>query len=127
MYVDLIYFDIKHMNNLVHKELTDVSNELILDNARRASSMRLIIIRIPIVLGYNDSDENILNTARFAAKLGENLQRVELLPYHKFGTQTYSRLGREYTLIDVEPPSDDHMIKLKEIVESCGVRVQIGG
>lgn len=126
-YLDLVYFDIKHMDALVHKELTGVSNELILENARRASAMRPMIIRIPIVPGYNDSDDNILATARFTAELGENLKRIELLPYHKFGTQTYTRIGREYKLKDVEPPSDDHMKRLKEIVESCGVGAQIGG
>jgi len=127
-YVDLVYFDIKHMGALVvHKELTGVSNELILENARRASAMRPMIIRIPTVPGYNNSDDNILATARFATELGENLKRIELLPYHKFGTQTYARIGREYKLEDVEPPSDDHMKRLKEIVESCGVRAQIGG
>jgi len=126
-HLDLVYFDIKHINALMHKKLTGVSNELILENARKASAMCPMIVRIPTVPGYNDSDDNILATARFAAELGENLKRIELLPYHKFGTQTYSRLGREYTLKDVEPPSDDHMKRLKEMVESCGVRAQIGG
>jgi pyruvate formate lyase activating enzyme len=92
-YVDLLYFDIKHMDPVVHKELTGVSNELILENARQASAMRPMIIRIPIVPGLNDSDDNISATARFAAELGENLQRIELLPYHKFGTQTYGGLA----------------------------------
>ena len=89
--------------------------------------MRPVIMRIPIVPRLNDSDDNILDTARFARELGDNLTRIELLPYHKFGTQTYGRLGREYQLTEVEPPSDDHMERLKEIVESCGVRVQVGG
>ena len=89
--------------------------------------MRPMTIRIPIVPGYNDSDDNIFATARFAAELGENLKRIELLPYHKFGTQTYSRLGLEYKLTDVEPPSEGQMKRLKEIVESRGVRAQIGG
>jgi len=126
-HVDLVYFDIKHMDALVHRELTGVSNELILENARRASAMRPMIVRIPVVPGCNDSDDNISATARFAAELGENLKRIELLPYHEFGTQTYGRLGKEYKLADVDPPSDDHMERLKEIVESCGVRAQIGG
>ena len=126
-YVDLLYFDIKHMDALVHKEITGVSNELILENARRACAMRPMIMRIPLVPGCNDSDDNMLDTARFAAELGENLKRIELLPYHKFGTQTYGRLDRGYELTDVEPPSDDHMRRLKEIVESCGVGAQIGG
>lgn len=126
-HVDLAYFDVKHMDAFVHRELTGVSNERILENVKRAAAMRPVIIRIPTVPGYNDSDENIEATARFAAGLGENLERIELLPYHKFGTQTYSRLGREYELESVEPPSDAHMERLKEIVEACGIAAQIGG
>lgn len=59
--------------------------------------------------------------------MGKNLQRIELLPYHKFGTQTYKQLSRKYELIDLEPPSEEYMKKLKELVESCGVKAQIGG
>lgn len=126
-YVDLVYIDIKHMDPTVHKELTGVSNKLILENAKKISAIRPIIIRIPVIPGFNDSDDNITAIARFALDLGENLKRIDLLPYHKFGTQIYSRIGMEYKLTDVEPPSDDHMIRFKEIVESCGVKVQIGG
>jgi pyruvate formate lyase activating enzyme len=126
-HLDLVYFDIKHMDDVVHKELTGVSNELILENARRACAVRPMIVRIPTVPGLNDSDDNILATARFAAELGEDLKRIELLPYHKYGTQTYGRLGREYELSDVEPPADGRMERLKDVVESCGVTAQIGG
>jgi len=126
-YLDLVYIDIKHMDDVVHGELTGVSNQLILENARRVAAIRPLIIRIPVIPGYNDSEDNILDTAMFVAKLDKNLQRIELLPYHKFGTQTYSRLGREYKLTDVESPGDDRMKRFKEIVESCGVRAQIGG
>jgi pyruvate formate lyase activating enzyme len=126
-YVDLVYIDIKHMDPAVHKELTGVSNELILENAKKISEIKPMIIRIPTIPGLNDSEKNITATARFAAGLGDNLKRIDLLPYHKFGTQTYSRIGMEYKLPDVEPPSEDHMKKLKDIVESCGVKAQIGG
>ncbi len=126
-YLDLVYVDIKHMDDVVHRKLTGVSNELILENVRKASALRPVIMRIPMVPGHNDSDDNILDTASFAARLGENLTRIELLPYHQFGTQTYGRLGREYELSDIEPPGDDHMERLKGIVEACGVAVQIGG
>ena len=125
--LDLVYMDIKHMDTVVHKELTGVSNEVILENIRKVAAMRSLILRIPTVPGCNDSDDNILDTARFARDLGDNLTRIELLPYHKFGTQTYSRIGREYRLADVETPGDEHMQRLKDIIESCGVSVQIGG
>jgi pyruvate formate lyase activating enzyme len=126
-YLDLVYMDIKHMDPIVHEELTGVSNELILENARRTSDLRPLIIRIPVVPGCNDSHENISATAKFAAELGDNFMRIELLPYHQFGTQTYSRLGRDYMLSDVEAPTEDQMNRLKMLVESCGVDAQIGG
>ncbi|HEY91013.1 MAG TPA: glycyl-radical enzyme activating protein, partial [Dehalococcoidia bacterium] len=125
--LDLVYMDVKHMDPIAHKEITGVSNELILSNIRKVAAMRSLILRIPTIPGCNDSDDNILDTARFARELGDNLTRIELLPYHKFGTQTYSRIGREYSLADVETPGDEHMQRLKEIVESGGVKAQIGG
>lgn len=126
-YVDLVYLDVKHMDDAAHRELTGASNQLILENARRVAAIRPLIIRVPIIPGYNDSDDNMLDTAMFAAELDENLQRVELLPYHKFGTQTYSRLGMEYKLEDIDVPTDSHMQRLKKIVESREMKVQIGG
>lgn len=126
-HLDLVYIDVKHMDPRVHKEITGVSNELILENVKRACATHPVIIRIPTVPGISDFDDNILDTVRFAKKLGKNLLRIELLPYHKFGTQTYSRIGREYQLKDVEPPGEDDMKRLGEIIESCGVKVQIGG
>jgi pyruvate formate lyase activating enzyme len=126
-HLNLAYFDIKHMDPLVHKELTGVSNELILENIKKASKMLPVIIRIPVAPGCNDSEDNILATAKFAAGLGKNLQRIEILPYHKFGTHLYDQLDMEYRLKDVEPPSDEHMERLKELIESCGVKAQIGG
>ena len=126
-HIDLLYFDIKHMDSRIHEEITGVSNELILENVRKASEMRPIIIRIPLIPGLNDSEENLLKTAKFASELGENLLRIELLPYHKFGTGTYEQLGREYKLKHIEPPSEEYMNNLKKVIESCGVKVQIGG
>ncbi len=126
-HLDLVYFDIKHMDARAHRELTGVSNEVILENAAKAATLRPLIIRIPIIPGKNDSDDDISAAAGFAAEMGENLIRIELLPYHKFGTQTYGRLDMEYMLEDVEPPDDDHLRRLKDIVASCGVKAQIGG
>lgn len=126
-YLDLVYMDIKHMDPEAHKELTGASNELILENIKKVSEIRPLIIRIPVIPGLNDSEENISKTAEFALTLGKNLKRIDLLPYHKFGSMTYTRIGMEYKIEDIEPPSDAHMKKLKEIVESCGVIAQIGG
>ena len=95
-HLDLVHFDIKHMNSVTHKELTDVPNELILDNARKTAALRPIIIRIPVIPGCNDSEENIAATARFAAELGDNFIHLELMPYHNLGSHTFSKLDRHY-------------------------------
>ena len=126
-HLDLVYIDIKHMNAVTHTELTGVSNELILENIRKVASVSPLILRIPTVPGCNDSEENISATAKFAAELGENLKRVELLPYHRLGAETYARLGREYHLRNVELPDEGHLMELKKIIESFDVMAQTGG
>ena len=127
-YVDLGLLDIKHMDSAVHKKLTGVPNEVILDNIRHVyHDLHVkVIIRVPVIPGYNDSDENIAATARFAAeKLGPDVA-VHLLPYHRLGDSKKESLGEEVTL-HIEVPSDEHMQHLKSIVESFGLASQIGG
>lgn len=127
-YVDLGLLDIKHMDSAVHKELTGVPNDVILENiAHVYHDLHVpVIIRVPVIPGYNDSDENIAATAEFAAaKLGKDVA-VHLLPYHRLGDSKKESLGEEVTL-HIEVPSDEHMQHLKSIVESFGLASQIGG
>jgi len=123
---DLVYFDIKCMDATRHRELTGVSNELILSNAERVSREKPMAIRIPVIPGCNDSEENIRNTARFAKRLGQSVKQIELLPYHQFGESKYRRLGRKYTLHDTQRPGDDRVDAFRSIVEAYGIRVHIG-
>jgi len=126
-HVDLLYLDVKHMDEEAHREHTGVSNQLILENARRAAELCAMIVRIPIVPGCNDSEENILATARFVRQLGENIQRIELLPYHRLGTHRYQQLGMTYDLAGIEEPSTQDMERHMEIASSVGIEVRIGG
>lgn len=126
-HLDLVYMDIKHMDDLRHRELTGVSNHLILKNARRVAQVRPLILRVPVVPGCNDTGDNIKATAEFASSLGNNLLMIELLPYHKLGMHTYIRMGRDYSLKDVEPPNREQMDQLKQIVEMSGVKFQVTG
>ncbi len=126
-HVDLLYLDLKHMDEKAHRAYTGVSNRLILENAQKASELCEMIVRIPIVPGYTDSEENILATARFVRQLGEKVQRIELLPYHKLGSHRYNQLGMMYGLADIEEPSMEDMDRLMKIASSVGMEVQIGG
>jgi pyruvate formate lyase activating enzyme len=126
-HTDTVFMDIKHMDDRVHRELTGIPNGLIRENARTVAQKRPLIIRTPVVPGLNDSEENVRATAEFAAQLGKNLLRIELLPYHELGLGNYERLGKNYRLNEVEPPSDEHMELLRRAVEDCGIEVRVAG
>lgn len=120
--LDLIYFDLKHMDDKVHKDITGVSNERILDNLAALSKVHHnIVVRIPVIPGINDSIENLRKTADYAASLSVPL--IELLPYHNLGEVKYGQLGREYELSETKKPSEDYMLSLAgEMRESVGIR-----
>lgn len=125
--VDLVLFDIKHMDSGLHKEFTGVTNKLIIRNAERISDLNVpLIARIPVIPGYTDPAQNLERTARFIDKL--NVDEVHLLPYHFFGSSKYGRLGREYKLSGLQPPDKNRMQEIKRIIESdSNLKVQIGG
>jgi pyruvate formate lyase activating enzyme len=125
-YVDLVLYDIKHMDTEQSRVLTGVPNELILKNARKmAAEGTALQIRIPIVPGYNDSEENLRATSEFCLELGPAVKLVQILPYHRLGAVKYKRLQRKYKLESVEPPSSEHMDYCKRLIESYGLHVQI--
>lgn len=126
-YIDCYMMDIKHMNSEKHKAFTRVPNELILENARKISEIRdELIIRVPVIPTFNDTEEEIGAIAEFASSL-KSVSQLHLLPYHRLGTDKYKALGREYTLSDIVPPSADKMNSLKRAVERTGLYCQIGG
>lgn len=124
-YVDLIYYDLKHMDSEKHKMCTGVPNEKILENLKTLDSMRKdIIVRVPIIPTYNDSHENIKNTAEFCSSL-KSVKKIELLPYHNLGESKYRSMGKEYKLSDLEAPSSETMERLCKIVEDVGMTCEL--
>ncbi len=123
---DLLLYDLKGVDPLEHMSNTGVSNERILDNLKRLAAMnKPIIIRAPIVPGYNDSQQGIRRMAEFLSKL-KSVERVDLLPYHKYGTVKYGQLGRIFKL-NVQPPGMEYMSRLKSTFEHYGLKTQVGG
>ena len=128
-YTDLVLYDIKHMDAAIHKEYTAVSNELILDNAKRIrAELKLpMLARLPVIPGYNDSLENLESAARFIAHELGNEVKVHLLPYHRLGETKYERMEIDKGCVHIEPPSEERMEELKKMFESFGLTVAIGG
>ena len=126
-YVDLFLYDIKTMDEERHKEVTGVSNRLILNNLRALSAQgHNIVLRVAIVPGINDDPENLRRTAEFAASL-PFLESVSLLPYHDTAVHKYANMNREYHLPDVVPPADDRMGALADFLRGYGLKVKVGG
>jgi len=127
-FADLIFYDIKHIEPSRHRELTGASNQVILENIRRLAfeGNRKIVIRTPIIPGYNDSEDSIRKLGEFVASLGKAILRVELLPYHNYGAVKYMQLGRRYKLGKVKIPTPEHLSRLKDIIIATGVAAQIG-
>jgi pyruvate formate lyase activating enzyme len=126
-YVDFFLWDIKHIDPEKHREMTGVYNKLILSNVRAVSERGIpLYIRIPLIPGYTDSEENIRGICELVRSLGSTV-RVDLLPMHHLGKARYESLNRPYPMADVSPISDEALEKLRQMVESYGFRCDIGG
>ncbi len=125
--VDLFLCDLKHMDSAVHERLTGVPNELIHENIRRlAQRGKKIILRVPVIPGLNDSDENLASIGRFACEL-DGVDRVDLLPYNEAMQAKIARLARPYELWRAKTPSRERTEQLAGIVGKFGVDVKIDG
>ncbi len=126
-YVDLVLYDIKHMNTNQHRRLTGVPNELILDNLQRVVSLGLPVrVRLPLVPGCNDSLENIQATAAFVTGLPK-VQALDILPYHQLGEPKWRQLGHPYELHGVPPPNREHVYELADVAREYDIEVTVGG
>lgn len=128
-YLDTYLLDIKHMDSNKHKEFTEKSNDLMLENARKIANSNLtkLVIRVPVIPTFNDTPEEIKAIATFAESLN-GVDKIHLLPYHRLGQDKYDGLNRPYKMFGVLPPTNEHMQLLKKTVEEhTKLSCQIGG
>ena len=123
-FVDLILFDVKHLDSEKHKRTTGVGNEIILENLEKAAKISKIWLRIPLIAGLNDSAGHIRRIATLGKALGA--QKISLLPYHEGGKSKCDQLGVPYPLPDAKAPGERHINKLKGVIEGEGLQVSIG-
>ena len=125
--VDLVLYDLKHMDSFTHEEITGVPNRLILANLERAAgSGKTLVVRVPVIPGYNDSPGNFTAMAGFLGGL-RGVEAVELLPYHNLGAPKYNALGRGYPLEGLQTPEPEELSVLGRILEAEGLRVVLEG
>jgi pyruvate formate lyase activating enzyme len=126
-HIDLVMYDIKHMDTEEHRRLTDVPNELILDNLQRIATLGVPFrVRVPLIPGCNDSPENIRATVDFAAGLS-NLEAFDILPYHRMGEPKWRQLDESYVLHEVSPHTREQVFELVDIAREYDIEVTVGG
>ena len=124
---DMFLCDIKHMDSSIHKQYTGVENDLILDNIRKLAGTGIkMIIRVPIIPGFNDDGKNIENTVQFVKSLGR-IEEIDILPYNRGGLEKSVRLADSFSLMQTQAPGDDKMEDIANTVRRYGFEVKIGG
>jgi pyruvate formate lyase activating enzyme len=126
-HVDVFLFDLKLMDDEKHRMVTGVSNRMILKNliALSAEGHR-IRIRIPVIPGITDDEDNISAIGVFVAEL-PFVPPIDLLPYHHLAASKYERLGKSYRLQDTRPPSEDSMARISDMLRGFGLTVTAEG
>lgn len=128
-HLDLLFYDIKHIDPESHRELTGQRNDLILDNLTRAASSfegGRIVVRIPFVPGCNSDAETMKGIFEWLAA-GRGIVEVEVMPYHRLGRTKYEGLGRAYQLYDLEPVQNHELAWVVDQGRRLGLNVHIAG
>lgn len=120
--VDQYLIDFKHSDGNKHREFTGVSNGLCIENLRSLRN-RDVTMRIPLIPGFNDDDENLRQSALLARELG---MPVHLLPFHKYGAAKYAALGREYAYANCRTHTQEEQAHMLSIFKDLGVRAAMG-
>ncbi len=123
-FIDLFLIDIKQMDSHLHQLGTGIQNNQILSNIKQLSSKASIIIRVPLIDGFNATIENIRALASFMISC--HLEVVHLLPYHTLGTSKYTQLNRHDHVL-YHQPSIELMQQFQSYFESQNIHCIIGG
>jgi pyruvate formate lyase activating enzyme len=124
-HTDLVLFDIKIMDPDAHLEHVGVPNAPIHRNARKVVETGIpMVIRVPLIPHITDTEENIRAIARFVRELGPDIP-VNVLPYHKFGTNKYPMLDMEYELGSLETVCEDKIEKVVALFEAHGLKCEV--
>lgn len=123
-WVDLLLFDVKHLDSQTHRRTTGMGNELILENLKKAASRTDIWLRVPLIAGFNDDDGHMSAVAALARQV--KARKVSLLPYHEGGKSKAEQLGRTYFYTESLIPQADRVRLYLKVLGEKGLEVSEG-
>ena len=122
-FIDLFFADLKIPDSEKHRKFTGQDNRLIIENITKLSKeYGNIILRIPVIPGVNDSEEDISGFAEIINNFGKGVKEVELLRYNNLAESKYQIIGKEYTGFSDSPQTDERM---KEICLLLGQKISV--
>ena len=123
---DLFLCDLKHMDDGIHREVTGVGNGSILENIRLlCREGRNIRVRIPLIPGINDSNDNLLKCIDFIHEL--RLESIDLLPYHNAAGAKYDKLEQPYPGETIRPATQEDLARAVDIFRRNNIETVTGG
>lgn len=125
-HTDLVLYDFKHADPAMHRRYVGADNRLIHENLKRiAETGTDIEVRMPLVEGVNDCDDDAHAAGRILAQL-PGIARVELLPYHQLGEAKYRQLGTEPPKVHLAAPPKERVHRIAAILQEYGLPVHVG-
>ena len=127
-FTDLVLYDVKHLNSARHQEATGVPNERILDNLRKtvAKPGVKVWVRHAVIPQFSDSEDELEELCKLVLTLKPPVEKISLLPYHKFGELKYAARGKVYPWKGIPVMTEEQVGRLKKLVESHGIKVDVG-
>jgi pyruvate formate lyase activating enzyme len=120
-HIDLVMLGLKAITPELHERLTGRDIGPVHAFARRlAARRRPVWIRFVVIPGWTDNLDEVGRMADFAAGLG-NVERVDVLPFHQLGQFKWERLGMDYQLKDVKPPSAETVGRAVDRFKAAGL------
>ncbi len=130
-YADLFLYDLKLIDEEMHRKYTGVSNQSILENLQWLySSGKKVILRFPVIPGITDTIENIRDMKSFITRslphISTSPHQLSLLPYHSIARDKYRRFCKSNLLEGLPDLNPETLVELKSEFESLGLEVTIG-
>jgi len=124
---ELLLYDLKHMDPVIHEKFTGVSNEPILENLRALSCRDVAVrVRFPLIPGVNDDRKNVESLGAFLQGL-HRVFSVDILPYHDVARSKYKRFGFHYRLGQAQAPDPVRLREIAAALSTYGLCVTVGG
>lgn len=123
-FVDLVLFDVKHLESELHRKTTGVDNAQILENLRKTAKGSKLWLRVPLIAGFNDSESHIRQIAILGVEIGA--EKISLLPYHEGGKAKREQQGMSYAFPEGRASEEKHVEALRRVIEAAGMTASVG-